>query len=87
MIDAIDNREVGAVGGCRETTRCTGGKRGGLFLRRENARALERDIDAEVLAPKNLASGEVTVAQMAKPFASSRASIPTRRAMRSERSP
>ncbi len=53
MIDAIDDCEVRAIGGRRDNhALCAGGKvRGGLFPRRENAGALERDVDAE-LSPR-----------------------------------
>src|SRR5262249_23946159 len=51
VIDPIDHREVDAVGGRRDDDALGAGgqMRGGLVLRREDARALQRNIDAEIL--------------------------------------
>ena len=51
VIDAVDHREIGAVGGRGDDDALGPGRqmRGGLFPRREDARAFERDIDAELL--------------------------------------
>jgi hypothetical protein len=54
VVDSIDDGDVGAVGGRRDENALGAGRkmRRGLFLRGEDAGALHRDIDVELLVRK-----------------------------------
>ena len=58
VVDAIDDGEVGAIGGGRDDDALGAGgqMRRGLVLRGEDAGAFERDVDAQIL-PRQLRSG------------------------------